>query len=121
MIRPSLLVIAILGLVACGRGDRGDAGGTAEVGAGTAGTTGGSPNAESCLEMVVSKNWSEASRICSIAYAEDPYNEKVKTALGAANAALAAEPAASSGSTSPGGEATGESAGEESGQEEAPN
>jgi len=106
--RRGLLVIAILGLAACGQGERGKAEGTADVGA--VGTTGGSPYVQTCLEMQAAENWSEAARLCAMALVAEPANEKVKAALGAATAALSGEPEASSAVAAPSGEAAGEAA-----------
>ena len=89
MLRGALIAIAIFGLMACGQ--QGD-GGTPEVGA-----AGGAPTNEyaaTCLEMAAAQNWSEASRLCSLALGADPNDEALAQALAAAKAALAGETAA---------------------------
>jgi hypothetical protein len=114
MVRRGLLVIAILGLAACGQGERGAAEGTPGVGA--VGGTAGSPYVKTCLEMQAAENWSEAARLCAMAAAAEPANEMVKSALAAANAALASTPEASSAVAAPSGEAAGEAADDAAGQ-----
>jgi len=96
---------AILGLAACGQSGKSEQG-TAAVGA----AAGASPYAATCLEMASSSNWSEASRLCALALNADPSDEKVKAALESANAALAAEPAASDAVSIRSGEAADEAA-----------
>jgi len=102
MLRGVLVAFAILGLTACGKSDQG----TADVAA----SSGSSPYTATCLEMSAAQNWSEASRLCAMALAADPNNEKVEAALEAANEALANEPKASSAVSPQSGEAAGESA-----------
>jgi hypothetical protein len=116
MVRRGLLVIAILGLAACGQRE-----GTADVG--SAGATGASPYVQTCLEMLAAENWSETERMCSMALAAEPNNDKVKGALQTAAANLASEPEASSAVAAPSGEAAGEAADDaaEDAQEAAPN
>jgi hypothetical protein len=104
MRRGVLVAFAILGLTACGSSDQG----TPEVGA----AAGSSPYTATCLEMAAAQNWGEAARLCAMALTADPSDAKVKAALDAANAALAAEPKASDAVALPSGEAAGEAADE---------
>ena len=115
MLRGVLVAFAILGLTACGKSDQS----TADVAA----AAGASPYAATCLEMAAAQNWGEASRLCAMALTADPKDEKVKTALDAANAALAGEPKDSSAVSPESGEAVGESADDaaEQAQEGQPN
>lgn len=101
MLRASLVLIATLGLTACGQGDSG----TPDVGAAVGGSY-----AKTCIEMAAAENWGEAGRLCAMALNADPSDEKVKAALEAANAALGAEPEASDAVALPSGEAADEAA-----------
>ncbi len=100
MRRGVLVAFAVLGLTACGPSGQD----TADVAAGS------SPYAGTCLEMAAAQNWSEAARLCSMALAAEPGNEKVKDALNQANKELASTPEASSAVAPESGEAAGESA-----------
>ena len=116
MRRHLVMGLAILGFAACGQGERGVTEQAADVGA--AGASATSPYVATCLEMATAQNWAEASRLCAMALTADPGDSKVKSALAAAKAALAAEPGiASDAAANPSGEAAGEAA--DSGAEDA--
>ena len=95
-----LAAFAVLGLTACGEGTQG----TADVAAGS------SPYSATCLEMAAAQNWSEAARLCSMALAAEPGNDKVKDALNQANKELESTPQPSSAVAPQSGEAAGEAA-----------
>jgi hypothetical protein len=100
MRRGVLVAFSVLGLAACGQSDQG----TADVAAGS------SPYSGTCLEMAAAQNWSEAARLCSMALAAEPSNDKVKDALNEANKQLAGTTEPSSAVSPESGEAAGEAA-----------
>jgi hypothetical protein len=102
MRRGVLVAFAILGLTACGK--------TSQETADVAAAAVASPYAETCLEMTAAQNWGEAARVCAMALTADPKDQKVRTALDSANAALGAVPKASDAVALPSGEAAGEAA-----------
>ncbi len=84
MRRGIIIGFVVLGLTACGQGQKGSAEGQPDVSAGA------NQDATSCLDLVASANYSDAVPICTRALSLDSTNEKVKAALETANAKLAA-------------------------------
>ena len=100
MRRGILIGFVVFGLTACGQGQKSSAEGqqaapgAAPAAAGSEAakpdvSAGANQDANSCLDLVASANYSDAVPVCNRALSVDSTNEKVKTALQTANAKLA--------------------------------
>ena len=98
MRRGIIIGFVVLGLTACGQGQKGSAEGQGGAAAPSAAgseaakpdvSAGANQDATSCLDLVASANYSDAVPVCQRALSVDSTNEKLKTALQTANAKLA--------------------------------
>jgi len=96
MRRGIIIGFVVLGLTACGQGQKGSAEGQ-EAAPSAAGSEAAKPDvsaganqdATSCLDLVASANYNDAVPVCTRALSVDSGNEKLKTALQTANTKLA--------------------------------